>query len=246
MSGVRRKGTGARSDVRSRSTDIDGSTERHGQEKQINHGTGPTDMAQGLFITLEGIDGSGKTTLAKNLYDAMKGRGDKVVRTYEPSNGLIGRFLNENLDRTTNPIAELFLFLADRAAHSDELWALKEKGNIIVCDRYSDSTVVYQGATLENTLDTDPVDWLFELQTHFALKPDVTFLIDITPKLALERAGKRGELSKFEQLQFLEKVDSNYSRLLAKDDRFKVLDGQRSQEQLLEDALTHLDSIRKE
>ena len=102
-----------------------------------------------MFITLEGIEGSGKTTLIENLADVFRTLNHEVLVTREPGGCALGRELRQmllNPETEICPEAELFLFLADRAQHVAEVIrpALK-RGEVVLCDRYADSTVVYQG-----------------------------------------------------------------------------------------------------
>ena len=160
---------------------------------------------RGLFIVLEGIDGSGKTTLRDGICDSLKGMGFDAVPTAEPTDGRLGSILRNG--GTDNPLAEALLFVADRACHTDEIKGLIERGVSVVCDRYYASTLAYQSAGSGGP-DYDLLVTLNELAT---IEPDITFLLDIDPEKGMSRVDDRGEeKSKFEKLEFQRRVRENY------------------------------------
>ena len=149
-----------------------------------------------MFITLEGIEGSGKTTLIENLADVFRTLNHEVLVTREPGGCALGRELRQmllNPETEICPEAELFLFLADRAQHVAEVIrpALK-RGEVVLCDRYADSTVVYQG--YGRGLDIEKLRSLNDVAIG-GLWPDRTFVLDMDPADAQRGAGplrKRG------------------------------------------------------
>ena len=148
-------------------------------------------MAHGLFITLEGPEGGGKSTQARRLAEWLRSLGRRVVLTREPGGDPLAegvRALLQNPDLALAPRAEVLLFLAARAQHVDHviLPALRE-GAVVVCDRFSDSTIAYQcygaGQPLESVCALN----------HFAtggLEPDLTLVLDVDVRLGLQRQGE--------------------------------------------------------
>ena len=184
------------------------------------------------FVTFEGIDGSGKSTISKGVYDALKNRGYDVVFTFEPTDSNIGKCLEKGID-DFDPLTTTFLFIADRIEHVKIIkkWLKQEK--IVICDRYMDSTYAYQSAQLESILPS-PLDFLKNISEDFILVPDRTFLFDIDVKDALTRIKDRNNLESFEREDFLRKVRENYLNLAESDKRFMILDAKESIEQLIE------------
>src|SRR2546428_245013 len=114
---------------------------------------------RGRFITFEGIDGSGKTTIVHRIEPEFRKRGYTVVLTSEPTRTWLGDAVRKSYEDDVGPVAETFLFLADRARHTDEIRTWLRAGAIVVSDRYADSTYAYQGARLEGIVK-DPIRWL--------------------------------------------------------------------------------------
>lgn len=143
-----------------------------------------------MFVTFEGIDGSGKTTLLQAL--AKQRQETKICLTREPGDSMLGKRLRAIvLDAKTqlDARAELFLFLADRAQHVAELVRpALARGEIVFCDRYTDSTLAYQGAA--RGLDQETLLALNRLASH-SLEPDLTFLLDLPVAMAQERMRQR-------------------------------------------------------
>ncbi|NCB43691.1 MAG: dTMP kinase [Clostridia bacterium] len=186
-------------------------------------------MNDGLFITFEGIDGSGKTTQAALLADYCKAAGFDVLLTREPG----GTFLSEKireaiLDPQTKEIAattEALLYASSRAQHVAEIIrpALK-RGMILFCDRFMDSSIAYQGY---GRCLGDDVRIINEFAVQ-GLVPDLTFFIDITPSEGLCRIKQKGGLDRIEEekLDFHERVYSGYAEIIRQNPaRFFVVDG---------------------
>lgn len=175
--------------------------------------------AQGRLVALEGIDGSGKTTVAARLVAALEADGHNVVATREPTSSAAGRALREALkDPEHDPVAEALLFAADHAGHVDWVRHHLARGSVVVSDRYSGSCLAYQGATLADGwpegADGGPVPWLEAVLAPFERTPDLVLLLDLPVETALARLGAR-ELAaeKFERGAFLERVRANYLAL---------------------------------
>ena len=187
-----------------------------------------------MFITLEGIDGCGKTTQAEMLVGWLKGRGLKVLHTREPGGTEIGRKIRSILldpaNKKITGLTELMLYSADRAQHLAEVIepALKY-GCAVVCDRFSDATEAYQGHARGLGLET--IEALTSIATA-GRKPDLTLLLDIPAAQALSRAKAReedgdGKEARFEQesLRFHEKVREGYLKIAAREPgRVKIID----------------------
>lgn len=187
---------------------------------------------RGKLITLEGIDGSGKSTVAEKLQKNPEIKAFKPVFTREPTRGtLTGDAVEKAIQSDTDQFAELFLFTADHAEHLAKLIKpALENGKIVISDRYSDSRYAYQGITLKTRLE-NPLEWVKDLHRGWTIVPDLTFLFDIRPEISIERCGKRGEQSKFEKLEFLQGVRAIFLKLAADDpERFVVIDASRSPE----------------
>ena len=193
-------------------------------------------MIQPYFITLEGIEGSGKTTQIARLVEYLEDRGVECVTTRQPGGTLIGENIRSILldpaNRALEPQAELLLYMADRAQHIHELIKpCLKAGKTVVCDRYFDATLVYQG--FARGLNIELIRNLHRLLFD-DLKPDVTLLLDLSPRLGLERAweqlntGQRsGQESRFEaeKIAFHEKVRAGYLELARLEpDRIRVID----------------------
>lgn len=185
-------------------------------------------VKSGIFISFEGIEGSGKSKHINHLFDELKKEGFPVILTREPGGTRIGeKIRNLILDPALTgiePSAELLLYLATRAQHVHEviLPALGEN-KIVLCDRFHDSTYAYQGGG--RGLDLSIIEpMILTLFQH--LKPDLTLLLDLPPKEALERIKHREGLNRIdaESLAFHETVRSNYLMLVNRDpDRFRVI-----------------------
>ncbi|MCB1110976.1 MAG: dTMP kinase [Chlamydiia bacterium] len=185
---------------------------------------------KGLFITFEGGEGAGKTTLINRVFDELtQKKGHSVVRTLEPGGTALGKEVRELLlHQTKSPIcrqSELFLYLADRAQHVQELILPSlEAGRIVLCDRFNDSTLAYQGAA--RSLNVDLLRGLCLAATD-GLVPDLTLYLDLDPKVGLARAMQKNTYDRLEEetLEFHTKVREAFLRLAKEEpDRFHVID----------------------
>ncbi len=193
-------------------------------------------MGKGFFISFEGTEGCGKSTQAKLLEKYLKGLGKKVVSSLEPGGTKVGRQIRNILLSTQEPLvqnAELMLFAADRAQHVEEvIRPALEAGAIVICDRFTDSTIAYQigGRKLPEEL----VRYLNSVSSG-GLIPDITFLLDLSPAVGLPRAiaasdlesGKIKKIDRFEKekIAFHEEVRRTYIQMAADDpERIKVID----------------------
>lgn len=208
-----------------------------------------------MFITFEGPDGSGKTMQINPTADFLRSRGLKVFTAREPGGTSIGdqvRSVLMNLENTSmNPRAETLLFCAARAQLVDEVIRPHlEKGDVVVLDRYADSTMAYQGYGHQNDLGL--IRSLLDFATG-GLKPDLTLLLDIDPAEGLMRRQKNGgEWNRLDayQLQYHQRVRQGYLEMAqAEPQRWKVIDASQApdmvQSQIQRVLLSYLSSISK-
>ena len=188
-------------------------------------------MMKGIFITFEGIEGSGKSTQLSMLNKWLTNHDYDVVATREPGGTKIGEKIRELLRSGSkgdvfSPRTELMLFEASRAQHMEEIvLPALNNGKIVLCDRFFDSTTVYQGVA--RAIDTDIVHILNDFSS-FEKKPDLTIILDIDVDESMNRLIKR-EISKDrieqEDRKFFENVRNGYLSLAQNNERFFVIDG---------------------
>ena len=192
----------------------------------------------GCFITFEGPEGCGKTTQMRLLANCLAEKGSQVVFTREPGGCPIADKIREVLLDAANsgmvPLAELFLYAAARAQHVSEIITpALEAGKIVLCDRFTDATVAYQGHGRQ--LDPALIEQLNRLATG-RVRPHLTILLDCPVEVGLGRAlarieattGAKEERFEQESLQFHHRVRTGYLQLAAAEpDRFVVIDGNR-------------------
>ncbi|HEU5270497.1 MAG TPA: dTMP kinase [Jatrophihabitans sp.] len=192
-----------------------------------------------LFIAFEGGEGSGKSTQIVRLRDDLLAQGHRVFATHEPGATPVGKAIRSLLLDTHEPItprSEALLFAADRAHHvQTEIRPKLAEGYHVLCDRYIDSSIAYQGTG--RTLSMDEVEQLSDWATG-GLLPDLTVLLDIAPERGLARAGGRSWLSgrdrlEREPLAFHERVRQGYLSLARRHpERYLVLDAGRPVDEL--------------
>jgi len=184
------------------------------------------------FVTFEGIDGSGKSTISKLVSEKLRSAGYDVAWTFEPTDSTVGKYVQKCIRSQSDPFVTSFTFIADRIQHCKQIQQWLDEGKIVLCDRYAESTYAYQAAQLEDQLKT-PLKWLQELSIGRILVPDRTFLFVIDPKTSLARIQHRTELIPFERLAFLEKVHRNYLAV-SKVKRFVHLDATKPIDELVQ------------
>lgn len=194
---------------------------------------------KGLFITFEGIDGCGKSSQIALVAEYLKSQGNDFIQTRDPGGTALGCKIREILldyDGYVAPMCELFLYLADRAQHIEEkIIPALETGKVVLCDRYVDSTLAYQGYA--RGLDKERI---LELNNIVAkgLLPDLTFVFDITPELACTRLGEKKDRLESECSEFHKKVREGYLDLAEKfPERIKVIDADRGIDEIHRDVL---------
>ncbi len=181
-----------------------------------------------MLITLEGLDGSGKTTVWEALHDSHP----EATFTREPTDSWYGEAVERAIDGDADPLATLFLFTADHADHlSRTIRPALESDELVISDRYSDSRYAYQAAALADSDLTRPMEYIRGIHQAFTRPPDATIYLDVDPKTA---AGRSGSTNQFEQEAFLARVDANYERLIESEpDRFVRVDGTQSPEEVI-------------
>jgi dTMP kinase len=205
-------------------------------------------MMPARFITLEGIEGAGKTTVADRITQALRKRGITVHATREPGGTkLAERIRGLVLDRGEEHIsatAETLLMFAARQVHVDNLIRpALARGEWVLCDRFTDATHAYQGGG--RGVDRTLIDRIAQA-VHGDLMPDCTLLLDVPVRVGLERMqARRGAVDRFEveSAQFFDRVRTRYLELArASPARFRIIDATQPVEQVSEAAIAALDS----
>ncbi len=194
-------------------------------------------MTKGLFITLEGIEGVGKTTHAEFMADLFRRNGHTVTLTREPGGTATGESIRDILlhskDQNIDPESELLLIFAARAQHIQEVIAPAiSRNEIVICDRFTDATYAYQGGG--RGISKEKIK-LIEDWVQKGLVPDLTLLFDTSIKTGLSRAGKRSIADRFESetAVFFENVRRAYLDIATEcPDRVHIIDATLSIEQV--------------
>lgn len=191
-------------------------------------------MEKGIFITFEGADGCGKTTQLELLKEYFDNKGIKNIQTREPGATDLGIELRKILlhyEKPVSDVAETFLYLADRAQHVEfEIKPALNEGKIVLCDRYIDSTLSYQGYARGQ--DLDKIKKLNEIATG-GLKPDLTIVFDIDSEIAQRRLGGEKDRLEKEGLEFHKKLRFGYLEISKEEpDRVKVINSNDSIENI--------------
>ena len=207
-----------------------------------------------MFISFEGIEGSGKTTQAKHTVRFLQDKGHDCVITREPGGTRIGEkiraILLDPLSKDMDPLTELLLYTADRAQHVKEyILPLLSDGKIVLCDRYYDATMAYQG--FARGLDIGLIEKIHKLLFE-NLKPDITLLLDLPPEIGLERAWKQinngnriSQETRFEEerLSFHKRVRAGYLELSRLEpERFRIIDASKDEHEIREEIIKILDA----
>lgn len=192
-----------------------------------------------MFITLEGPEGSGKTTAVKTAVEKLKELGYEIVQTREPGGTPISEQIrNVILDKgntAMDPRTEALLYAASRRQHlAEKVWPAIKEGKIVICDRYLDSSLAYQGGARGLGVDDVLNINLFATEGTW---PDLTLLFDLDPKIGLERIAKNSsrEVNRLdlEKLEFHNKVRQTFLDLSKRyPDRYVVIDASKSQEEV--------------
>ncbi len=204
---------------------------------------------KGFFITFEGGEGSGKTTVIEKVENYYLEKGFNVVRTREPGGSKIAEDIrnvildvdNVNMD----PITEAMLYAASRRQHLvEKVTPYLEKGYIVLCDRFIDSSLAYQGYA--RGLGIDKV-YQMNLMATNGILPDVTIYVDVKPEVGLSRIKSNNREQNrldLEKLSFHQNVYEGYHQVAQMfNDRFKVINGEQTREQVFNDTIKVLDEI---
>jgi len=195
----------------------------------------------GLFLSFEGIDGSGKSTQARMLTEALQARGHAVTLTREPGGSAgaeeIRRLVLEGATDRWSAETEILLFTAARRDHLEKtIRPALARGDVVICDRFADSTRIFQGITRGELTET--VDRLHDLM--IGVEPDLTLLVDLDPAKGLSRAtARQGSEMRFEDmgLAFQTRARDGFLALAAGSARFAVVDGDQAAEAVAADIL---------
>lgn len=213
--------------------------------------------SHGFFISVEGGEGAGKTTLIEGLVKELSNHGYTVVSTREPGGTEIGEeirklLLHKDPAHPMSMRAELMLFLAARAQHYEQIiMPALYKGSVVICDRFHDSTIAYQG--IARGLGEEAVS-LFSLYVTDGLEPDLTFYLDIDPEIGFKRgrrehgkeAGRSSDRIESETLEFHKKVRAAFTHLvLAAPNRCRMIDATLSADTVLKQAMQHFHDLEK-
>lgn len=168
----------------------------------------PHSIGNKLFVAIEGIDGSGKTTVSRHLAKSFEDQGIKVFLTREPTEDLPETMIRSNFN---NGVALFFLFMADRAKHEDTIAMKLSENYLVISDRFLASSFAYQGPIIEKYFGNfeDTFKWMRMVSMPLKLLPDITFLLDIDPVMAMDRIRNR-EKSLFEKPEYLAQVRKYY------------------------------------
>jgi len=191
---------------------------------------------RGKFITFEGADGSGKTTQIEKIKTYFEEQGFECLLTREPGGSDLGNKIREILlhyDGEVDDLCELLLYMADRAQHVKKvILPALEEGKIVLCDRYIDSSVSYQG--FARGLDIDRIISLNKIATD-NLNPDLTIVFDVATETAMKRVGDEKDRLEQEGIEFHKKLRYGYLELAKMfPERIKVVDANLSIEEVFE------------
>lgn len=200
-------------------------------------------MPKGLFISFEGGEGAGKTTLINSLYEKLVNLDYQVIKTFEPGGTKIGDKIRDVLlfSEDISPICELGLFLASRAEHvAKVIKPAIDEGKLVLCDRFSDSTIAYQG--IARGLGKKKVEELCQIFSN-SLNPDLTFYLDIDPILGLQRQENiEKDRIENEKIDFHKNVRKAFLQLAEENKRIYVLNAAEEKQKVLEKALRLISS----
>ena len=202
-------------------------------------------MKKGLFITLEGIEGAGKSTVVDFIWDFLTKEGHDVIKTREPGGTVIGEQIREILLKNENDTltydTELLLVFSARAQHIQEvILPALSSGKIILCDRFTDASYAYQGGGRD--IDASRIN-LLEKWVQEDLRPNLTLLFDLDVSIGMQRTKKRSDADRFEreEINFFEKIRNTYlERAKNEPQRFRIINSASSLESVKEQIITIL------
>ena len=204
-------------------------------------------MNRGLFITFEGGEGSGKTTLIEQVAGALSLEGLSILKTREPGGTKLGESVRNLLLHHRDPVspyAELSLFLASRAQIIEEvIHPALRSGTTVLCDRFNDSTIAYQGGA--RGLGMEPVELFCQFISQ-QLVPDLTLYLDVDPEIGLMRAKRHRSQDRIEaeHISFHQKIRESYLAIQKKHPkRFHLIDASKPAIEVYEIAMTLIRSV---
>lgn len=186
-----------------------------------------------VLVVFEGIDGSGKTTVCRRVHEALA-EDHRIERTREPTGTRLGERTRDAID-DGHPVAQALLFMAQHREHVAEVRDRLDEGVHVLSDRWSDSCLAYQAATLQGHVD-DPMDWLAS-GIGDDLRPDLVVYLDLDVETALDRVGERGPRAGFEHRELLERVRANYETLAERFGSYERVDATQPVERVVGEAL---------
>lgn len=192
---------------------------------------------RGKFITIEGVEGVGKSTQIGRVEDFLRGRGIDFICSREPGGTAMAEQIRELLlapqEETVHGLTELLLIFAARTQHlREKIQPALREGTWVLCDRFTDATYAYQGAG--RGLGEHPIALLEELVQE-QLRPDLTVVLDLDPETGLRRAEQRGDLDRFEQehIEFFQRVRQAYRDMAAAaPQRYLLVDASAAKEEV--------------
>lgn len=195
----------------------------------------------GSFVSIEGLDKSGKSSLVSNLQGEVD---DSWEFTKEPSEGAFGQILREELQTDSDPtMSDFFLFCADRVDHIQSLIGPKlDSGENIITDRYNLSTYAYQsGVVRENIVSKSGVEYIDSIVSEWLIEPDLCIVVDVSVDESIERMGMSNE--KYENIDKLTEAKEVYDRFAERKDNVVKVDGMQSEEAVLEEAMEYINEV---
>ena len=203
-------------------------------------------MGKSAFVVVDGMDGSGKSEIVKMLHNYLFSKKQyRILTTREPTNGAYGKRIRRMLRNENNPMSNkellLNLFAKDREEHLKNtiipfLKSAKDECHIVICDRYYYSSIAFQHA------QGIPIEKVINKNKNF-LKPDIAFILDVNPAIALKRISNR-EKEKFEKLNFMKKLRWNFLNLKGElKDNIKVVDASRPLDEIFGGIVKEIENL---
>lgn len=206
-------------------------------------------MTKGTLISIEGIDGAGKTTLINGNMDTngLRSQFKDAIYTTEPNDdtwlGKTVRRAINNQDPETPPMSVFFLFLAEHANHvEDVIRPNLEKDKTVICDRYIDSRYAYQSYEIDSIVEGDTLEWIRNIQEQkWTIIPDRTIILDIPVNIAMKRLDGDEIFEKEDKLKYFRDI---YLRLAEKDSRYRIVDANQPPEKVVEECRDLIKEIK--
>ncbi|OWP57439.1 MAG: dTMP kinase [Thermoplasmatales archaeon B_DKE] len=193
-----------------------------------------------MFIAIEGIDGSGKTTISRLLSSYLNDAGFETLLTREPTDAFRPSGNEEGSTHAENGINLFFQFTMDRFRHQFEIEDAVSAGKTVICDRYLLSSYAYQGPVIEKFMGSraKTIEWMENVSSIITVRPDITIYLRISPATAMKRIASRKTLSGFENREFLELVHGYYEFLAS--DPVITLDAESRVDSVFDDLMTQV------